>query len=280
MAKKIKEQVKYDPSLTDLQRVNRLFSFKGQIVPKYTICLFTVMWLFILIVLAGSASMPFSDIFFDPADESDRGTVFVFSQFMMIIISFILFISWSYTNFGFSPGQSDADESNVTVAKLLSVLPATRLLAQKRDFRRYTYIVLSTNCLNLLTINVCAVFSDKLQPVRGCIGVSTLLCLCVLILLYYLFFVPSTGSKPGKGRGTAFAVMYFAYLGIIMSGDSWIPKVVNGNAFFEAFSGVFGIVLVVLSAVGIICYEKLYVERMLVGAAWFDYQKKEGRLER
>lgn len=263
MADKIKEQVKYDPELSPEKRMRKLRN-DGQ-----TLAFFIIFRLFllgaILLFFGTWVVYPFKDIL-----DSDRDMVSVMSGAYILMFSFFSYIAG---HINLDPDlvkkQRATSKGCFNIGELYAVMPVTRLTVRKNNFNAFALWTLVPNMAYMVLINVYSMIFSSFESLLGCIGGISLAVNAMLIILFLTTF----GIKrfSGKVSGIKNFVLIFIYLGW-----SWLPLFDHVISFsknsdlFRSIAGLPGLIISVAAAAFIICREKLFYQKKLVNAPWFE----------
>lgn len=263
MAKE-KKQIEYDSALSEEKRFRKLVTDTWS---KFWLVVVRVILMgMIALTTFVIASSYYDKEFFE--DESGDGilSMSIFLTFMALANGMVLYTEMSFRRI--QKARSTANGCSAPVL-LYSTFPLTRKTVQKNSFRGFfIWCVLPIVAFNII-LNVLAMIVDGFQPIMGSVGLTSMLSVSVMVIAFMcLFGVYKRTEKMDRIRTTLFWVMYFVFIGsTIFSG---FFESCNNADFLRKLVGIPLIFLDVAAAVFILLREKLYYEKKLTFAAWFE----------
>ncbi len=261
MAKQ-KQQVKYNPKLSAVRRADKAkyaIGGKAQYLCNAVFAGLGLLMIFFYIFFC----------IFDTAEEiaNDTGAFLIF----MCNAAFMLFFMYAF-NALMPPNNKTQNNTKVDgclfVYKLFCHLPVTKLTIVKLSYR---YFAVMSTLITLISMigNVMLLCMEKLDPVRGHIGLMTLTLAIALVVIHVSGF-----SAFYRKRSKAIEILLPVVL--ILFYVIWFGSMLNFFApFYElpavrALGGVPGIVIALAAYVFSWIYEKQIVEKKAAKSSWRD----------
>lgn len=265
MAKKPKEQVKFNPDISDAKRFrsvkHNLFG-KGYIVLNIICFLFALFMFGSLIIGCGFDTESFME------DDTNVVALFYFcGGYFMVIL---------YAINSILPPTKGVKKANVQMDgcisyyNLFSVLPMEKKSIIKHAFRNFM-ISASVITVASVVINVFAIVIPEYAVAKSVTGISTLVSSLLLVLVYFTSFIRFTrikSEKKAKVFSVVTTVMYVVFFIFWFSSTLNFAKNIFAMKAFEVLSGVVGIVISLSAYVVLIAVHKGFIENKISKGSW------------
>lgn len=263
MADKIKEQVKYDPNLSPEKRMRKVRN-DGQ-----TLAVFIIVRSFLLIAILfffGTwVIYPFKDIL-----DSDRDMGMVMCGTYIFMFSFVCsIVGHTLLDPNIVKKQRATSKGCFNIGELYAVMPVTRLTVRKNNFNAFALWTLVPNMAYMILINVYSMIFSSFESLLGCIGGVSLAVNAMLVVLFLnTFGIKRLSEKVSAIKNTALIFIYLCWV--------WLPLIdpvirfSKNSDLFRSIAGIPGLIISVAAAAFIICREKLFYQKKLVNAPWFE----------
>ncbi|MBQ8724316.1 MAG: hypothetical protein IJY74_01420 [Oscillospiraceae bacterium] len=268
---KVKEQVKFNPSWSEVKRLGRT---KKAIAPENNIL--TI----ILILLAGVmvGFLAFGCLF-DPAEFIEDGHesvgAFAFSGAFMLLFVFALNTTLPATSLfrNTEKQQAAAMGGCVNMYETFMHMPMKKVTLYKQSFRHYAFFMIAGSLPSVI-LNGAVLFIPELAAIKGIAALTTILYGFMLLAFYFAYFgVFNMSKKTVNACFTVSIVLFYVVLFGCMFG--WMNFVAEIK-FLTALAGIPSICITVLVIAAIFAIEKLYLEKREANGAW-DFSTMEVR---
>lgn len=263
MAKKKKEQVKYNPSYSNVKRTKKVFRC---LIGKTNIVISIVYVVMALLMLAACV---FGAIFDTKDFLEDRSTLPTFcctSAFM----AFMLFtLNSCIPN---DPAAASKARGNLdgcaTITETMMHLPIRKIDTYKLSFRSF---MISSAFVFFSSVfpNVMIIIDDRFEVVKGTLGVWGTTAVVFILVSYLLSFYVIRGLSE-KARGVILSatliIYYIIWIGL-MTGFAY--KLIDID-IFGFLSGYVGIALSLICVIAIVVIQKAVVEKRAEKTAWYQ----------
>lgn len=266
MADKIKEQVKYDPELSPEKRLRTARNSDGTLRVLIITKIFFLGFAFFLIGVW--ALFPIYNNLFGK-DDSDFGVIM-----SGVYVLMFAFICSCMSNVNLDPNLIKniraANKGGCScIGELYAVMPVTRLTVRRIGFNAFVLWTVVPVTLFMLIMNIYSIVFSGFEPILGCVGGIDLIVNAMLIILFFVNFgIKRFSNKTSQIKGI---VLAFGYIGFM-----WLPlfdplgKFFRNSDFFRSIAGIPGLVVSAASVTFIICREKLFYQKKLENAPWFE----------
>lgn len=261
MAKQ-KEQVKYNPKLSDVRRADKA---KYAVTGNY---LYACNAVFIVIGLLMSCVFILGGIFGGVEYvEEDADSVIMFISNAAFMLFFL------YACNAILPANKQTQNSSkidgcLFIYKLFCHMPVTQLTIVKLSFRYFT-LMTSVVCSVLTAGNLLVLCTDRFAPVSGHIGfISFMLAVAMVTLHYNGFRQYSKGlsKKASIINAIAIAVFYLLWFGSMMN----LFDPVFAHPVVKALGGIPGLAVIAAAYIWVLIYQKTVVEKKAALSSWRD----------
>lgn len=263
MAKKAKEQVKFNPKWSETKRIDkaRLAIVGRQNTVLWTICLgFAALMIGFLV---------FGSLFDTEEFISDNVLgVFVGGSAFM---SFMMFAGSTILPMGKVLDRTERMQKSmlggcVTLVNTFMHLPVKKVSAYKQSFGYFSVLLFfaSAPCIFL---NVMILLDDRFTgAVAGSSAVISI-AISVILLMFYLIY-SSMWKMKGKGSSYFCTAMIIVFYLIWVGSMSSFMDAVFELTWLQALAGVPALCITAAAVLFIILAQKLYVEKKQANAAW------------
>lgn len=263
MAKKKKEQVKYNPSYSNVKRTKKVFRC---LIGKTNIVIsivYVVMALLMLVAAVFGAIFDTKDFL---EDKSTLPTFCCTSAFM----AFMLFtLNSCIPN---DPATASKARGNLdgcaTITETMMHLPIRKIDTYKLSFRSFmiasTFVFFSS-----VFPNVMIIIDDRFEVVKGTLGIWGTTAAVFILVSYLLSFYVIRGLSE-KARGvilSATLIIYYVIWIGLMTGFAY--KLIDID-MFGFLSGYVGIALSLICVIAIVIIQKAVVEKRAEKTAWYQ----------
>lgn len=263
MAKKKKEQVKYNPSYSNVKRTRKVFRC---LIGKTNIAISIVYVVMALLMLAACVFGAIFDTKDFLEDKSILPTFCCSSAFM----AFMLFaLNNCIPN---NPAAASKARGNLdgcaTITETMMHLPIRKIDAYKLSFRTFM-IAAAFVFFSSLFPNVMIVIDDRFEVVKGTLGVWGTTAVVFILVSYLLsFYVLRNLSEKARGviLSAVLIIYYIIWIGL-MTGFAY--KLIDID-MFGFLSGYVGIALTIVCVVAIVVIQKTVVEKRAAKTAWYQ----------
>lgn len=263
MAKKKKEQVKYNPSYSNVTRTKKVFRC---LTGKTNIVISIIYIAMALIMLAACV---FGAIFDTNDFLEDKSTIATFcctSGFM----AFMLFtLNSCIPN---DPSAASKARGNLdgcaTITETMMHLPIRKVDAYKLSFRSFMISSLFVFFSSVFP-NVMIIIDDRFEVVKGTLGIWGTTAAVFILVSYLLSFYVIRGLSE-KARGiilsAALVIYYIVWIGLMLD---FADKFIDID-MFGFLSGYVGIALSLICIIAIVVIQKAVVEKRAEKTAWYQ----------
>lgn len=267
MAKKQKEQVRYDSTLSDVKRLRVIMRRDGG---KATMVVRVLMALMSYSMTVVWAVFPF----LNKIDDHDHEGIMIAGYFCLIfcfIGSIMCYLPTSYAMIRESRANS---KGCFSYAELLCTMPITRLSIQKHNFRNFMLVFACPVAVQLSLLNVYSMVVPSMALLRSSIGFVSIFCPLMLFGVFaYMMTIDQPDRRTYKARGVVMMILYYALL--FLSISARLVKYVSRIDFLRAFSGIAGLVILAVFIAAMIIIEKNYYEKKLLNSSWFELDDRK-----
>lgn len=263
MSKKVKEQVKYNPSYSSLQRTTKVFkALIGN--TNRRLCVFYLI-LVIFMVITSSCW-----VIFDTKDFLEDGATSMFG-YVITFMAFTLFALNSCIPNTDTKTQETA-RSNVrgcaTVGEAMMHLPISKLDVYRLSFRSYLMFMLFSS-IHVAVLNIMDIADERFESAAASTGLLNLiyvsLCICTYMTMFNVFKKMNDKTKSGLLIGLLL-IFYVAWM-LPMLG---IAKNIFELPVFGFFAGIPGIIMLICTYAAVIIIQKTVVEKRAASTAWYQ----------
>lgn len=268
---KVKEQVKFDPSWSEVKRLRKT---KDAIAPANRVL--TVIMTLLACFMVGFLTYM---CWFQPADFIDDGHesvgAFAFSGMFMLLFAFALNTTLPATSLFRNTEKQQAAIAGgcVNLYETFMHMPMKKITLYKHSFRHFAFFMIAGS-LPCVLLNLAIIFIPELEPVKCIAGLMTILEGFMLLAFYFAYFGVFNMSK--KSVNACFTVsivlFYIAWFGSMFGILSFVERI----RFLAAITGVPCICVTLLVIAAIIAIEKLHLEKREAKGAW-DFSTMEAR---
>lgn len=263
MAKKKKEQVKYNPSYSNVKRTKKVFRC---LTGKTNIVISII---YVVIALLMLTAAVFGAIFDTKDFLEDKTTLPTFcctSAFM----AFMLFtLNSCIPN---DPATASKARGNLdgcaTITETMMHLPIRKIDAYKLSFRSFMMASVFVFISSVFP-NVMIIIDDRFEVVKGTLGVWGTTAAVFILVSYLLSFYVIRGLSE-KARGVILSatliIYYIIWIGL-MTGFAY--KLIDID-MFGFLSGYVGIALSLICVITIVAIQKAVVEKRAEKTAWYQ----------
>lgn len=263
MAKKKKEQVKYNPSYSNVKRTKKVFRC---LIGKTNIAISIVYVVMALLMLAAAV---FGAIFDTKDFLEDKSTLPTFcctSAFM----AFMLFtLNSCIPN---DPAAASKARGNLdgcaTITETMMHLPIRKIDTYKLSFRSFMIASVFVFFSSVFP-NVMIIIDERFETVKGTLGVWGTTAVVFILVSYLLSFYVIRGLSE-KARGVILSatliIYYIIWIGL-MTGFAY--KLIDID-MFGFLSGYVGIALSLICVIAIVIIQKAVVEKRAEKTAWYQ----------
>lgn len=263
MSKKVKEQVKYNPSYSSLKRTTKVFKALIGNTNRWVCVLYLILVIFMII--ASSCW-----VIFDTKDFLEDGAKSMFG-YVITFITFTLFALNSCIPNTDTKTQETA-RSNVrgcaTVGEAMMHLPITKLDVYRLSFRSYLMFMLFSS-IHIAVLNIMDIADERFEAAAASTGLLNLiyaaLCICTYMTVFNVFKKVSDKTKSGLLIGLIL-IFYVAWI-LPMIG---IAEKVFELPVFGFFAGIRGIIMLICTYAAVIIIQKTVVEKRAASTAWYQ----------
>lgn len=263
MAKKKKEQVKYNPSLSSVKRFGKA---RGAVIGRQTMVLTLIYGIISIVILALYISG-----FFLGKDASEGGAA---TSSVCLTTSFFGIFLFMF-NSSIPSDKQDLDTARgalsggcASVSEVFMHMPVTKLDIYKHSFK---YFILAEVVVlaGSIASNIAMAVTDKYEVFAGMSAMTSILS-ATMILFVYLFMFKIFKNIPKKVEKT------LTIIGVIIFYIVWFGTMIFEDASAKAveilapLAGIPALCISIVTFIAVLLIHKLYTEKRVANTAWYD----------
>ncbi len=262
MSRKVKEQVKYNPSYSSVKRTNKVFKALIGNTNRWVYVLYVILIIFMFIVSTCWAV-------FDSADfiEDDSTSMF---GYMLTFFAITLFTINSCVPNNDTKTQEKARgtvNGCAAVSEVMMHLPITKLDAYRLSFRSYLASMTFPIC-HILILNIMSVVDERFEAVAVSTGLLNLIFVIFNVFIYLTFF--NVLKLSDKTKGHLLHIFFLTFEAVWILSMFKTGKEILELPVFKVFAGIPGIVMLICMCAAVIIIQKKVVEKRAASTAWYQ----------
>ncbi len=270
MAKKAKEQVKYNPNFSGEKRVWKINNtVNGGAGLALSIFIGIVGAIMFVPLCIGSLV----DATFFMEDEENTVSLFSCGIVFMTFMGFMTMATLPIGNNGKNGGllTSNMERSTMKgcarVSNLLMHMPLRKVDMVRQSFHAFLPVVGAAVLPQIITNVGVVIYGEKLNHIKAAAGLTGLMIPLILLALYCVCFgIVKMSDKVRKNTMLGvIVVFYILWLGLIAEP---VAKVVFNLRVLQMLAGVPSLCICAACVALIFSLQKLYVEKKQIKAAW------------
>lgn len=265
MSKKAKEQVKFNPNLTEKKRYTKFkLALKGEKSVLVITIIYGVMALFMLgIVIGGSI--------FDTIDmlEGGSGTISMFCSTAIFMLYFFFMINTIFPTSKTEKNASSKADGCFSEYKTLLVLPVDKNAVINDDFKHFLVVDITSTAI-VIMLNVFALVIKDFSTAKAMTGFYSIMISLLCYAFYLVLFSKFTDNKLKKYSSKILTVLIIIFYILWLGSTVKITKFIDNLKFFEVISGYFSIAFSIISLVAVILTHRFYTLKKAQNRSWDD----------